>query len=905
MVTEELLPASEVVLRDGSTARLRELSPEDRPLVQELLASLSERARATRFFSGAVDLDATSELLVQVDGRRSFGLLALQGEPPRPLAHAVCITTSPGRAEVAFTVVDDYQGQGLASIMLAQLAEAASRMGIGIFEASVLPENSAMLDVFANSGFTLHTESQPGSVAVEFPTEITPGALSRFLEREEAAAAAAVDSILAPRSVAVIGASRRRGTIGGEVFHNLLEYGFAGPVYPVNPGASVIQSVPAYPSVAAIPGPVDVALICVPAAAVGQVARECVDKQVKALVVISAGFAEGGPEGRARQAELLSICSDAGIRLVGPNCMGALNTAEEVRMNATFAASTPLPGPIGFLSQSGALGLAIIESTRTLGLGLSSFISVGNKADISSNDLLSFWGRDPRTQVIALYLESFGNPRKFAQIAARVSRDKPIVAVRSGKGRAGARAAASHTASLVAASDSTVDALFRQTGVLRTDTLSDLFDLLAMLSTQPLPRGPRVGIITNSGGPAILCSDALEANSLEVAELAPSTRERLGSFLPPEAATGNPVDMIASASAQDYQRTIELVCSDPSVDALVVIFTPPLVTRAEDVAAAIRQAAGQLPRPVPVVSVFLTSAGVPEALRSGEVQVPSYPFPENPARVLAAALRLQRWRERPRRDEPASAAPEQLKVAASLSGWLRGGPRWLSSSETAELLEGYRLQVVATLSAADPGEAARRAAELGFPVVLKGAGPSILHKTELGAVRLGLRTQDEVSAAATEMRARLSAEGHPVESFQVQPQLEAGVELLVGAVRDRQFGTVVACGAGGTAVELLHDTSIRLAPVSRADASEMLSELGTFPLLTGFRGAPAVDLEAATGALAGLAALASDHPALAEIECNPLVVTPQGAFVVDARARLEAPPPELPVGAKRFSDTRA
>ena len=385
---EALLHASEVVLRDGSTARLRELTPEDGQLVRQLLASLSERALATRFFSGAVDQEATSDLLVQVDGRRSFGLLALQGDPPRPLAHAICISTTPGRAEVAFTVVDEYQGQGLASIMLAQLAEAASRLGIGVFEASVLPENSAMLEVFANSGFTLHTDSQPGSVAVEFPTEITKGALQRYLERESQAAAAAVAAVLEPRSVAVVGASRDRGTIGGEVFHNLLQYGFQGPVYPVNPAASVVQSVSSYRSVTAIPGPVDLAVVCVPAKAVIDVARQCVDKQVRALVVISAGFAEAGPAGQERQRELLRICGESGMRLVGPNCMGVLNTADDVRLNATFAPATPWPGTIGFLSQSGALGLAIIESTRTLGLGLSSFVSVGNKADLSSNDLL-------------------------------------------------------------------------------------------------------------------------------------------------------------------------------------------------------------------------------------------------------------------------------------------------------------------------------------------------------------------------------------------------------------------------------------------------------------------------------------------------------------------------------------
>ncbi len=896
------LVESDIVLGDGSIVHLRPVAKEDQAIVRELLEDLSADSRATRFFSAAIDIEGTAELLVQVGGDRAFGLLALHGNPPRPAAHGFCVRTAPGRAEVAFTVADRFQGQGMASIILAQMAEAARAVGIDVFEATVLPENAAMLEVFSGSGFPVHTSSGPGVVTVEFPTELTTDALTRFQDREDRAATAAVESVLHPRAVAVIGANRQRGTIGGEIFHNLLAAEFNGPVYPVNPSAAVIQAVPAFPSILAIPGPVDMAVISVPAGRVLQVANECAEKGVKAMIVISAGFAEGGQLGRERQQELLRLCNSSGIRLVGPNCMGAINTADDVRMNATFAPSMPLPGGIGFLSQSGALGLAIIDSTRSLGLGLSSFVSVGNKADISGNDLLSYWDRDPRTHLIALYLESFGNPRKFAQIAAKVSRHKPIVAVRSGRGQAGARAAVSHTASLIATSDATVDALFRQTGVLRTETLSDMFDLLSLLATQPLPGGPRVGIITNAGGPAILCADACEANALEVVELSETTRARLRAFLPAEAATGNPVDMIASASAEDYRRAIETVAADPGVDALIVIFIPPLVTRPEDVAAAIRDAAGALPRKIPLLTVFMTTAGVPDQLRSAAVQIPSYPFPENPARALAAAHRLSRWRERPR-SQPGGEAPlgDEIRVAAQLASWLREGERWLSTEETLSLLSAYGVRTVTTLTALDPEDAAAKAETLGPKVVLKAQGPTLLHKTELGAISLGLDGPEAVRRAAAGMGAKLESSGHRVDGFVLQPQLGQGVELLVGAVRDPQFGTVVACGAGGTAVELLHDTSIRLAPVDHSEAQEMLEALTTYPLLVGFRGAPRVDVAAAVDVIARLAALADAHPALAEIECNPVTVTPEGAFVVDARARIAAPAPDLPVGAKRLS----
>ena len=490
---------------------------------------------------------------------------------------------------------------------------------------------------------------------------------------------ASLRRVLAPRSVAVIGASRERGTIGAEIFHNLLATGFNGPVYPVNRSAEVVQSVRAYASVTEINDPVDLAVIVVPAAHVIGAARECATKGVLGLVVISAGFAEAGAEGTRRQRELVSVCRDAEMRLVGPNCMGVINTDAEVRLNATFAPSYPPAGRIGFLSQSGALGLAVIEHAVQRGLGLSSFVSVGNKADLSGNDLLAFWEKDQRTDLILLYLESFGNPRKFARIARRVGRPKPIVAVKSGRSVAGARATSSHTGALVAASDVTTDALFRQTGVIRTGTLAEMFDVSALLANQPLPTGARVAILTNAGGPAILAADACEAAGLEVPALSDETRRRLAELLPPEASTGNPVDMIASAGADAYSRAIGILAGDDSVDALIVIFTPPLVTRAADVARGIRTAVRALPRSIPILAVFLSVSGVPADLSDDDVLSPRSPTRET-RRVRRACAAVRALAVASRRRRPALRGPRRRGrrdrvPSASAGRRLAGGGR--------------------------------------------------------------------------------------------------------------------------------------------------------------------------------------------------------------------------------------
>jgi succinyl-CoA synthetase alpha subunit/RimJ/RimL family protein N-acetyltransferase len=477
---------ADVVLRDGSTVRVRPVRPEDEASLRAFLDGLSAESRWLRFFGGA-NVERQARRAAEVDYADRYGVVATSGSDDGIVGHGEYVRLDPERAEVAFEIADRMQGYGLGTILLAHLATWAEQNGIRTFEAAVLPHNHRMLGVFRESGFPVELRAQPDAISVEFPTSISEDGLERFERRDRIAAEAAVSSFLRPRSVAVIGASRERGTVGGEIFHNLLDAGFRGPVYPVNPRAPVVQSVTAYPSVSAVPGPVDMAVIAVPGGHVVDVARECAAKQVRALVVVSAGFSETGAEGVRREAELLRVCREAGIRLVGPNCLGVINTEPEVRLNATFAPTFPAAGRVGFLSQSGALGLALIDTAEARGLGLSSFVSVGDKADISGNDLLNFWEEDERTAVALLYLESFGNPRRFARIARRVARSKPIVAVKSGRSAAGMRATSSHTGALVAASDLNVDALFRQSGVIRTNTLGELLDVASLLASRCRP----------------------------------------------------------------------------------------------------------------------------------------------------------------------------------------------------------------------------------------------------------------------------------------------------------------------------------------------------------------------------------------------------------------------------------
>jgi acyl-CoA synthetase (NDP forming) len=584
------------------------------------------------------------------------------------------------------------------------------------------------------------------------------------------------------------------------------------------------------------------------------------------------------------------------MRLIGPNCMGVVNTDPDVRLNGTFATTWPPAGRVGFLSQSGALGIAVMGQAAELGLGLSTFVSIGNKADISGNDLLSYWDEDPHTDVVLMYLESFGNPRRFASLARRIGKHKPIVAVKSGRSAAGSRAAMSHTGALLAASDSTVAALFQQSGVIRTDTLEELFDVATLLADQPVPAGNRVAIVTNAGGLGILCADACEAHGLVLPALSDAVVSELRSFLPAASSVTNPVDMIASAAAEDYGRAIRAVAGDPGIDALIVIYIPPLETAASEVARELVQAIGDVEGRIPVLSCFMSARGLPEVLRSPDARIPSYRYPEQAAIALARAADYGTWRARPEGVVPRFDDVREDEAAAAIAAALGRGEGWLPTEQAEELLERYGIPLARTVRVSTAEEAGEAAGSFAGNVVLKGIGP--LHKTESGAVRIGLAAGD-VLAEARAMRERVEAAGERIDGFALQEQIDGGVEMLVGVVADPVFGPVVAVGGGGVTVELQRDVAVRVAPITDLDADEMVRSLATFPLLDGFRGAPKADVDAFLEMILRVGALADAHPEIAEMDCNPVMVLPHGVRVVDTRMRIQAVRPAAPFASRR------
>jgi acetate---CoA ligase (ADP-forming) len=884
---------SDVVLRDGSTIHLRTVGPDDADGVARFLGGLSQEGRWFRFLGFGVDVDRAAAQLVAT----GTGLVAVAGPDDEIIAHASFIPESADRAELAFAVADAWQGHGIATILLAHLAQLAEATGIETLIAWVHPANHRMLQVLRESGFPVEVRSEPGSLEIQLPSRLGPEARERFEERDRIGAVAAVRHVLEPSSIAVIGASRKHTSVGGSVVRNLVAAGFTGPVYPVNPHAKTLAGRRAYPGIEDVPGPIELAVIAVSAPLVVDCARACARKGVRALVVLSAGFGEAGPEGEERQAQLLHVCREAGMRLVGPNCLGVLNTAPAIAMDATFAPGRPPAGRIAFASQSGAYGIAALELAARRGLGLSSFVSMGDKADLSGNDFLRFWEQDPGTDAVLLYLESLGNPQRFGQISRRLTASKPVIAVKSGRTAAGRRAASSHTGALLQASEATVDALFDHAGVIRVETLDEQLDVAELLAHQPLPTGSRVAIVTNAGGPAISCADACAAAGLRVQPLQEATQRALGEELPPAAALANPVDMLAAAGGADFRRTIEIVSADPGVDAVIAIFLQALPGRgARNVLRAVRAAARRTP--VPVLSVVMTP--MPEDLvTADEEYVPVYATPEHAARALGHAARHAANQRR----RPADADPPQGidsdRAAAVIAHALGAGPGWLSFEDTTAVLGAYGVPLARAHVAHSPHAAGRWAAALGGEVALKAIVPGLVHKRDVGAVRLGLHGASSVARAARELRSALEADGSVVEGFVVQAMADPGVEMLVGVVADPQFGPVVACGAGGTAVELLGDVQVRLAPVAPSEAADMVHGLRTFPLLDGFRGAPHADVAALEDVVARIGWLAANHPELAELDLNPVVVSPGGAVAVDARMRVERParrPPYPAIG---------
>jgi len=885
--------AVDVVLRDGSTVYVRPVRPDDAPALELFLTRLSPDSRAFRFFSLGIDLHAAAARAADVDYHDAYGVVAIAGSDQRIVGHACYVRTSPERAEVAFATADELQGHGLATILLAHLAVAATDAGVTIFIATVLPANHRMIRVFRDSGFPVQIRSRPGEIDVEFPAEISEDAATRFDQRDQVAAAAAAAAVLRPRSVALIGASRRPGSIGAALATNLRAGGFTGPVHLVNSRAGAADGVDVHTSLLDVEGPVDLAVIAVPAAAVATVARDCAEKHVRALVVISAGFNEAGEEGRRRQAELLDVCRSTGMRLVGPNCLGVLNTSPEVSLNATFAPSFPPAGCVGVMAQSGGVAIALIERARQLGLGVSSLVSVGDKADLSGNDFLQYWEQDDDTRAIVLYLESFGNPRKFARVARRVASHKPVLAVKSGRSRAGGRAAGSHTGAMLAASDVTVDALFRQAGVIRAETLGELLDVTTFLANQPLPGGSSVAVVTNGGGPGILCADALENAGMRVPELGQTTRDRLAAFLPSGAGLSNPVDMIASATREHYRKTLSTVIDDPAIDAVIALFVPPVVTQAGEAAAGIVAGVAESTRSVPVAAVFLTAGDPPRELADATPRIPAYGLPEDAARALGRAREYAAWRERPRGRVPMLADVRREEAAALIAECLNDGGGWLGPDRVAALCSCYGIELAEAAVAASPAEAGRVAERLGGEVALKAIAPTLVHKTDAGGVKVGLSGADDVHRAASQMRSDVAAAGHGECGFLIQKML-SGVELLVGVVHDPQFGPVLACGAGGVTAELAKDVAVRLTPLTDRDAHDAVRSMRCFPMLDGFRGAPRTDVGALELLLLRVSALVEAHPEVAELELNPAVVSPTGVAAVDARVRIAGSMPEPP-----------
>jgi acyl-CoA synthetase (NDP forming)/GNAT superfamily N-acetyltransferase len=884
MTVVERVEGWDALLADGGVVHVRPVRAGDGELLRALHRAASDRSIYLRYF--AISRVAGDQYVEHLLAGDRLALLAERDGAPVGMASCELVTGT-ADAEVALLVADSHQRRGVGTLLLEQLAAVARARGVRRFLATVLPENRLMTDVFRDAGFTVSRVVEDGEVRVVFPIAPTPAAQAAVDDRERAADVRSLRHVLAPASVAVVGASDRPGSVGGAILRNVLAGGFAGAVHPVHPTATTIAGRPAYPSIAALPDAVDLAIIAVPAARVAAVIEDCGRRGVPAAVIVTAGFGETGADGAARERELLALARRHGVRLVGPNCLGVACTDPAVRLNATFSSAAPVAGPLGFASQSGALGIALLAETARRGLGVSGFVSLGNKLDVSGNDMLLYWENDPRTRVIALYLESFGNPAKFARHAARISRHKPIVALKAGASAAGGRAGASHTAA-AATPDAVVSALLAKAGVIRAGSTAELLDIAALLGDQPLPAGFRLGVLGNSGGPGILAADAADAAGLTVPELSAGTQAALREAAPRLAGASNPVDLGAAAAPADYERTLRILLASGEVDAVIAIHAlvsvaePPTAGAPNPVLAAIRQAAGSAPD-VPIAAALLGGES-PDA--GGGRPVPVYDFPENAVRAIGHAARYAAWRRTPagRPAAPARAAIDAVRqiAAAELAANPAGG--WLATARAAELLAAFGIPVCPTIPVSSAEQAAAVADQLGYPVVVK-AGGRVVHKTETGGVRLHLTDPDAVRAAFVAVSA---GTGTAV----VQPTAAPGTELIIGATRIDPYPPLVMIGLGGTATELLADRAVRLAPLTDTEAGQAIRSLRAAPLLTGYRGRPAADLHAVEEALLRVAALADELPELAELDLNPVIAGPGGVVAVDVKVRLAPTDPD-------------
>lgn len=888
----------QLILRDGTTAAIRLSVPADQAALQSFVERLSPEAKRHRFFSATSPLaEVVTALCASADPASRLTLVVTRvcDGVLRIIAAGSYLARDERTAEVAMAVDDSLHEKGLGTLLLERLAMSAIQHGFVRLWAATHVDNLAMREVFRESGFDVRESCEGDDVEIELSLIPTETSVARSELRERTATVASLHPFFHPRTVAVIGAARHPHKIGYRLIDALTSNQFHGTIYPVNPHATEVAGLKAYPSIGSISGSVDMAIIAVPRDAVLSVVDECAAKGVRAIVVITAGFAETGTDGKQLQDRLLEKVRQQGMRMIGPNCFGLLNADPAVRLNATFTSTFPPPGRIAMSSQSGALGLAILAAAQRLQLGISTFVSVGNKADVSGNDLLQYWEEDPATDVILLYLESFGNPRRFARIARRVSQQKPIIAVKAGRTQSGCRAACSHTAAL-AARDVAVDALFHQTGVIRAETLEEMFALAAGLAAQPLPTGRRVGVITNAGGPAVLCTDACEASGLMVPELSAATKAALARFLPSAAALNNPVDLLASATAEQYAQAIDAVLRVDEVDALIIIYVCVIATDMSPIADGILaglSAARQVTIPKkPVLICWMAEEDLGRTFTLPDETIPAYPMPETPALVLGKAVSYAEWRAQARdvipyfTDLDLPKAREICKKALS-----QRGSGWLSTEETRALLMAMRLPLLPGGIATTADAAVVLARTAGFPVAVKLASHTLIHKTEIGGVHLNLADETAVRKAFEAIHTRLMQDHNlaAMEGVLVQPMLPDGIEVMIGVTHDSPFVPLIAFGLGGIYVEILGDVCFRITPLSNRDAAEMVRAIKGYPLLRGYRGHPPADIAALEQVLLRISRLVEEIPEIRELDLNPIFALPpgQGCRIVDARIRIE------------------
>jgi acyl-CoA synthetase (NDP forming)/GNAT superfamily N-acetyltransferase len=877
--TAAALEGWHVLLRDGSIAEIRPLASEDEQELHALNSRASEHSRLMRYFSVS---DRPGRWYVEHlmdQARLGNALVALVGSRLVGVASYARLEADPATGDLGMLVDDEHQGSGLGSLLLEHLAHVARNAGITAFHAEVLSENGAMLRMLRSSGLSLTTATAGGVTELAIDTFEGEQAQDAARQREIVSERASLHRLLAPRTCAVVGSSRE-GSVGHRVVAALTSFGFTGQVHVVDRPGGLRELVD-----------VDLVVVCVPAERVLDVARDAAAVGAGGLLVLSAGFAEAGEAGRLRQDELLRTCRDADMRVIGPNCLGVVNTDPAVRMNATFCETRTPVGRIAVLSQSGAVGIAALRHAERRRAGLSLFVSTGNKADVSGNDLLEYLAEDDGTSVVAMYLESFGNARKFAQVVRRLSRTKPVIVVKSGRTKAGARAGQSHTAA-AATPDVATDALLRSAGAIRADDMTELFDLATVLDAAPLPRGRAVAVIGNSGGPGVLAVDALDAAGLHVAELSEETQQELRRLVPASASVQNPVDLLATVTPEELRDAVAVLLGDPSVDAVISVYTPVTDGSEERIAAALVEASDARPD-VPLLTTFPGTSAPPAALaRPGRPDLPFFEYPEQAAGVLAKVVTHAAWRsaavssELP--DARAVRTPELERVL------LADGQdtRWLDPEDVETVLRALRIPAAPAVVVSERDRAAEAAEVLGFPVVLKAYGPAIVHKSELGAVVTGLRDADQVRRAWDELSDRL---GSAMSGGLLQRQLATGdgVELVVGGYVDDAVGALVMVGMGGTLTDVVADRVLRVPPRSRDEALAQVAELRCASVLRAFRGRAALAVDAVADVMVAVGQLLTDCPEVREVDLNPLLATPSGVWVLDARIAVAPPTGDL------------